>query len=90
MEDRTVVAHGCRKTNKLKCVMKRKTVVAHGRTMAQSVKLKINWCVNSSKMNTRSNPYGIKKSISYKVLVSMHSVHHSACMWDAACWMHAA
>ena len=64
--------------------------MAYGRTMAQSVNLRINWCVNASKMNTRSNPYGIKKSISCKVLVSMHPVHHSACMWDAACCMHAA
>jgi len=31
MEDRTVVAHGCRKTKKLICGMKGKNVVAYGR-----------------------------------------------------------
>ena len=31
MEDQTVLAYGCRKTNKLICGMERKNVMAYGR-----------------------------------------------------------
>ena len=31
--------------------------------------------------HTRNKPYGIKKSTSSYVRISMHSLHHLACMW---------
>ena len=62
MEDRTVVAHGCRKTKKIICGMEGITVVAYGRMPSPAFKtlasnMKITLCLLKALNNIISTEY---------------------------------